>query len=167
MLGEGGCVRPTICRAARCMIAMRFVDTNILIYAVSTAAEDAGKRQRSLDLLAEADLALSVQVLQEFYVQATRAGRPGMLTHEEALCFIEAMQRFPVQAITLDVMRSALAIRERFGLSYWDSAILAAARACGCDAVYSEDLNPEQDYDGLRVINPFMGTPKLSWPNFP
>ena len=52
-------------------------------------------------------------------------------------------------------MRAAFAIRERFGLSYWDSAILAAARACGCDAVYSEDMSSEQDYDGLRVINPF------------
>ena len=49
------------------------------------------------------------------------------------------------------------AIRERFGLSYWDSALLAAARACGCDTVYSEDMSSEQDYDGLRVVNPFTG----------
>ena len=44
---------------------------------------------------------------------------------------------------------------QRFGLSYWDGAILAAARATGCDTVYSEDMSSEQDYDGLRVINPF------------
>ena len=134
---------------------MRFVDTNVLIYAVSAAVEDAGKQRRALDLLGTRDLALSVQVLQEFYVQATRPSRPGALAHEEAVNFTEALQRFPVQAITLDVMRTAFIIRERFGLSYWDSAILAAARMCGCDAVYSEDLSDEQDYDGLRVINPF------------
>ena len=55
-------------------------------------------------------------------------------------------------------MREALAIRERIGLSYWDSAILAAASLSGCDIVYSEDLNAEQDYDGLRVDNPSTGS---------
>ena len=39
--------------------------------------------------------------------------------------------------------------------SYWDAAILAAARALGCDAVYSEDMSSEQDYGGIRVVNPF------------
>jgi predicted nucleic acid-binding protein len=50
-----------------------------------------------------------------------------------------------------------VSISRRFELSYWDGAILAAARAAGCDAVYSKDLSSEQDYDGLRVINPFAG----------
>lgn len=135
---------------------MRFIDTNILIYAVSVAVEDADKSRCAQALLKERDLALSVQVLQEFYVQATRATRPGALTHREAVSFATALQRFRVQEITLAVMQSAFAIRERFGLSYWDSAILAAARASGCDVVYSEDLSPDQDYDGLRVINPFI-----------
>jgi predicted nucleic acid-binding protein len=134
---------------------MRFVDTNILIYAVSSADEDAEKTRCALTLLAERDLALSVQVLQEFYVQATRSNRPGALTHREAVDFATALQRFRVQEITVSVVHSAFAIRERFGLSYWDSAILAAARACGCDAVYSEDLSAGQDYDGLQVVNPF------------
>ena len=134
---------------------MRFVDTNVLVYAVSTADEDAEKRRVALDLLAARDLALSLQVLQEFYVQATRESRPGALSHHEATSFIEALQRFRVQAVTLGVLRTAFAIRERFRLSYWDSAILAAARTCGCDTVYSEDLSAEQDYGGLRVINPF------------
>ena len=139
---------------------MRFVDTNVLIYAVSVAAEDAEKRRRALDLLARRDLALSVQVLQEFYVQSTRSSRPGALTHTEAVAFTESLHRFPVQAITLDVMQTALTICERFRLSYWDSAILAAARLSGCDMVYSEDLSTEQDYDGLRVDNPFTDTPR-------
>ena len=134
---------------------MRFVDTNVLLYAVSAAADEAEKRHRAVNLLARRDLALSVQVLQEFYVQSTRPSRPGALTHVEAAAFIESLRRFPVQAITLDVMHTALAICERFRLSYWDSAILAAARLSGCVVVYSEDLSAEQDYDGLRVDNPF------------
>ena len=96
-----------------------------------------------------------MQVLQEFYTQATRPTRLAPLTPAEALLFLEAVQEFRVQAITLDVFRSAVLIGQRFGLAYWDSAILAAARAIGCDAVYSEDMSSEQDYDGVRVINPF------------
>ena len=134
---------------------MRFVDTNVLIYAVSALSEDAYKRLRALEVLNASDLALSVQVLQEFHHQATRSTRRGALTQEHALRFIESLMRFPIQAVTLDVFRAGVAISQRFGLSYWDGAILAAAHTLGCDAVYSEDLSDDQDYDGLRVINPF------------
>ena len=122
---------------------------------MSDLSEEADKCRSAVDLLNERDLALSVQVLQEFYYQATRPNRPAAITHDQALRFIESLGRFPVQAVTLDLFRAAVAISRRFKLSYWDGAILAAARAAGCDAVYSEDLSSEQDYDGLRVINPF------------
>ena len=147
-----GCGLPTTSRA------MPFVDTNILVYAVSAAPEDEGKRRRSLELLARRDMVLSVQVLQEFYVQATRPSRTGALRHDEAVAVIESLQRFPVQAITLEVMRLALSFRQRFGLSYWDSAVLAGVGLSGCDLVYSEDLSSEQDYDGLQVSDPFANS---------
>ena len=134
---------------------MRFIDTNILLYAVSTASEDAAKSRRALTLLESRELALSAQVLQEFYVQATRTSRPGALTHTEAVSFAMAMRRFRVQEISLPVIEDAFALRSQFSLSYWDCAILAAARACGCDDVYSEDFSDKQDYAGLQVINPF------------
>jgi predicted nucleic acid-binding protein len=134
---------------------MRFVDTNVLIYAASLDPAESDKRLRALDLLAQDELIVSIQVLQEFYVQSTRSSRRGALTHEEALSFIETLDRFSPVDMTLDVFRAALAIRERFGLSYWDGAILAAARISGCDIVYSEDMSHEQDYDGVRVVNPF------------
>lgn len=136
---------------------MRFVDTNVLLYAVSILPEDGEKRKRARELLEEPDLAVSVQVLQEFYHQATRPSRRGALSDGDALRFVERISHFPVQAITLEVFRAAVAISFRFGLSYWDGAILAAARIAGCDAVYSEDMSSEQDYHGLRVINPFSG----------
>ena len=134
---------------------MRLVDTNVLLYASSRLPEEADKRNRARKLLTEPDLAISVQVLQEFYHQATRLTRLGRLTHEDAMRFIEQLLSLPVQPITLDVFRTAVSISQRFGLSYWDGAILAAAHTLGCDAVYSEDLSDDQDYDGLRVINPF------------
>ena len=135
---------------------MRFVDTNVLVYAISIAPEDEAKRRTARGLLTRTDLALSAQVLQEFYVQATRPTGPAALEHRETVDFMQALQRFPVQAITLDVVLSACVVRERFGLSYWDSAILAAARISGCTVVYSEDMNAGQDYNGVRVVNPFL-----------
>ena len=136
-------------------LAMRFVDTNVLLYAVSEVPEEADKRARALEVLTEPDLAASVQVLQEFYHQATRPTRIRSLSGNRALQFLEPILLFRIQTMTMDVFLEAVAISRRFRLSYWDGAILAAARTLGCDVIYSEDLSSEQDYDGLRVINPF------------
>lgn len=134
---------------------MRFVDTNVLLYAASILPEAEAKRLRARELLAKPNLAVSVQVLQEFYHQATRVTRPGRLSDDDAMRFLEPVLEMRVQSVTLGVFRDAVLTRRRFGLSYWDAAILAAARALGCDAVYSEDMSAEQDYGGIRVINPF------------
>ncbi len=134
---------------------MRFVDTNVLLYAASILPEEENKRLRARELLAEPNLAVSVQVLQEFYHQATRVTRPGRLSDDDAVRLLEPVLEMRVQAITLGVFRGAVSIRRRFGLSYWDAAILSAARTLGCDAVYSEDMSAEQDYGGIRVVNPF------------
>ena len=134
---------------------MRFVDTNILLYAISADPGERRKAARANEILDAGDVGLSVQVLQEFYVQATRASRADAITHDQAVGLIESWCRFPVQVITPDVMRAALATRERFGISYWDAAILEAGRALGCAVVLSEDLDTTTDYDGIRVANPF------------
>jgi predicted nucleic acid-binding protein len=136
---------------------VRFADTNVLLYAIARDPEERAKAERANELLAEQDLALSVQVLQEFYVQATRASRRDRIAHDQAVRLIEAFQRYPVAETTTDVMRAALATRERFGISYWDAAILEAARTLGCDVVLSEDLSDSTDYAGVRVENPFRG----------
>lgn len=98
---------------------------------------------------------MSVQVLQEFYSQVTRSSRTEPLTSSQALKFIESIREFPVQDMTLAVFRGGVALSQRFRLSYWDGAILSAARTSGCAAVYSEDFSDQQDYARLRVINPF------------
>ena len=136
---------------------MRFVDTDVLLYAISRDPGEQDKAQRANDILAGRDLALSVQVLQEFYVQATRANRPDPLTYEHAAKLVESFLRFRVQELTTAVMLAALATRQRFGISCWDAAILEAGRTLGCDVVLSEDLSDGQDYAGVRVQNPFKG----------
>jgi predicted nucleic acid-binding protein len=135
---------------------VRFVDTNILLYAVSRDPQESHKAERARGILREHDLALSVQVLQEFYVQATRASRADPLTHEQAAKLVESFLRFPVVDVTTQVMLAALATHDRFGISHWDAAILEAARAAGCETVLSEDLSDGQDYAGVWVRNPFQ-----------
>ena len=135
---------------------MRLVDTNILLYAVSNREDDAGKRARAGATLIEPDLALSVQVLQEFYHQATRPRGPAGLTHEQAIEFLQPLGTLPTQEITVELFNRATETRARFGVSYWDAAILAAAKLLGCEAVYSEDLSHGQNYDGVVVINPLL-----------
>ena len=68
---------------------------------------------------------------------------------------IESFQRYPVVDLTVSIVNAALRSRERFQLSYWDAAIVEAARASGCRLLLSEDLNDGQDYAGVRVRNPF------------
>ncbi len=148
-------MQPPMRLGTPCITVVRFVDTNILLYAVSALSDDSTKCGRALALLERGNLALSVQVIQEFYVQATRPSRSDALTAEQALRFLEAIDSFPVQPLTEQVFRHAVSISGRFGLSYWDSAILAAAQATGCKIVLSEDMSSEQDYDGIRVVNPF------------
>lgn len=134
---------------------MTFIDTNIFLYAISPGPDDRVKAEKARDILRRDDLAISVQVLQEFYVQATRATRSQPLSHQEATALIELWLRFPVAPLSVPLMQAALRLKERYQTSYWDAAILAAAASLDCDELLSEDLNPGQTYDGVRLVNPF------------
>ena len=137
---------------------MRFVDTNILLYSLELDSGDSDKGEIARKILLSADLALSVQVLQEFYVQATHSRRPDALTHDFAVRLIEKWMRFRIQDNTIAVLRDALEIKARYGTSYWDSAILAAALSARCNELLSEDLNHGQQYGTVTVVNPFLKT---------
>jgi predicted nucleic acid-binding protein len=134
---------------------VRFVDTNVLLYSISSEPDERDKAVRANEILDAGDIGLSVQVLQEFYLQSTRGSRTDAITHEQAAGLVEAWCRFPVQVTDLMVMRAALTTRDRFRISYWDAAILEAARALGCETVLSEDLDDATDYEGIRVEDPF------------
>ena len=134
---------------------MQFIDTNILVYSVSDAPGEMRKRTMALEILQDQDCALSVQVLQEFYVQVTRQSRPRPLPHELAVELIETWLRFPVIDVTPSILRHALALRQRFQFHYWDCAVLAAAHAGGCDTLLTEDLTHGQSIEGVRIANPF------------
>ncbi len=134
---------------------MRLADTNILFYAADTSPEERHKRTRAAGVLKEAELCLSVQVLQEFYHQATRPMGRLRMTHEQALAFLDPFMGLPSVPVTQELLNRAVQVADRYGIPYWDAAMLAAAGMQGCDAVYSEDLNEGQSYDDVLVINPF------------
>lgn len=139
------------------MTATCFVDTNVLVYAASNAADDQGKRQTARGLLSRPDIAFSAQVLQEFYAVAVTRQRLRMC-HEEALAVLHSLAAFPICPISRDLVFEAIDARQRFGISYWDAAILTAARQLGCSTVFSEDLNAGQNYGGVTVVNPFAAS---------
>jgi len=132
-----------------------FVDTNILLYAAANEPAERAKSLTARRILETEAVALSAQVLQEFYWNATRPHKLGF-NRQRAMTFIEVWKLFPFQPTTLGIIEDALFLSERFRISYWDGAIIAAARHLNCDTIYTEDLNDGQDYEGVIAVNPFV-----------
>jgi predicted nucleic acid-binding protein len=131
------------------------LDTNILIYATSLAADHTAKAPAARAWVQRDDWGVSTQVLMEFFANA-RQPRHGLLP-TAAQDFVELIAaRRPVQAIDRELVLDALALRHRCNLSHWDAAILCAARRLGAHTVISEDMQSGRDYEGVRVLNPFL-----------
>lgn len=134
---------------------MEFLDTNILVYAVSRRLEDARKSAIARAIIRPSGQAVSLQVLQEFYRVATHPKKLGY-THQEAVLFCDGWrQAFTVLEPTLIFFDTSLELCARYQTSYFDAAILAAAVQSGCQTLFSEDLNDSQYYAGVQVVNPF------------
>lgn len=132
-----------------------FFDTNLFVYSVSHAPEDAAKKAAAERLIADTDFALSLQVVQEFVNTCLSKSRLGT-TSESVAATVEFLLSFPYVSTTPDTIRTAIRLQKRFQIKYWDAAIVAAALELGCHTIYSEDLNHGQDYGGARVFNPFV-----------
>lgn len=137
------------------MQAERFIDTNVLLYRASTRDSEASKRAIAQQLLNRSDIGLSAQVLAEFYHNAVN--KPGVrMLPASALTIVQALGALPVVPISTDLVLGAIHLQQRYQISYWDAAIIAAARELGATTVYSEDLSHGQIYAGVTVINPFL-----------
>ena len=132
-----------------------FLDTNVLVYAVSSAAADAPKKARALDLVEHSDFGLSAQVLQEFYVTVTRKIRKP-LPPALAVALMDEYRVFPVVPTDYPLIVAAVELSVRYGISYWDGAVLAAAEALAAPTLYTEDLQHGQLYGHVRAVNPFV-----------
>ena len=136
-----------------------FLDTNVLIYAVSSFPAESEKKVKALELIQHADFGLSAQVLQEFYVNVTRKiARP--LGADKAVALLEQFRSFPVVWTDYPLIVAGIETALRFGISFWDGTIVAAAESLGAATLYTEDLNHGQRYGSVQAVNPFLpGTP--------
>ena len=131
-----------------------FVDTNVLLYATSGALSEAKERGVARRILEEDDWCVSVQVLQEFYVNATGKLRT-KIQPQSVASFIRLVLTRPVVVTTPDLFTRAVDISHRYRISYWDAAIVAAAAHMGCRTLLTQDLNSGQTYEGVTALDPF------------
>lgn len=133
-----------------------FVDTNILVYAYDRDNRD--KRptavQRLEQLWVDRGGVLSTQVLQEFYVSATRK-LARRLRAEDARTIIGRYEQWPVELILTSTIRTASELEEVEMLSFWDALILASAAQAGADRVLTEDMQDGRIIGGVAIENPF------------
>lgn len=131
------------------------LDTNVLVYAAAGRGADDWKRRRALDLIESADFGTSAQVLQEFYVVVTRKAHVAM-PPAEAAAWIDRLSSRPVVAIDESLVKQAIHLSVRHQISYWDAAVIAAARSLGAPILYSEDLSHGHSHADVQVLNPFL-----------
>jgi predicted nucleic acid-binding protein len=145
------------------MNALVFVDTNVLLYRHDSAKPE--KQQAAEIWLAHLWRTrtgrLSMQVLQEFYLNATQKLNPG-LSRQVARQEVQDLTAWHPIPVDLQVVTDAWDLQDRYALSFWDSLIAAAARLAGCRFLLTEDLQHDQDLNGVRVLSPFIARPSSS-----
>jgi predicted nucleic acid-binding protein len=131
------------------------LDSNVLVYALSDAPPERKKRNTAATLLAEQDFGTSYQVLMETWVVATRRmAKP--VPEEKVAVFLDRVLAFPCVPGAADLYRQAFRLSRRYEIHPYDAAIVAAAQELGAHTLYSEDLSDGQEYDGVKVVNPFL-----------
>ncbi len=140
------------------MSAPVFVDTNVFIYAV----DQADPKKQNAARLWRAELwksrrgRVSFQVLHEFLVKVTQKWPA---SRDDARAEVRDLLAWQPVVLDAAVLERAWKIQERYQLSFWDSLIVAAAKAAGCRYLLTEDLQAGQDLDGVVVVNPFLQEP--------
>jgi predicted nucleic acid-binding protein len=140
------------------MTAPVFVDTNVLIYAL----DEADRKKHEAARLWRADLwksrrgRISYQVLQEFYVKVTQKWPS---SRQQARAEVRDLLAWQPVSVDAPLLERAWRIQDRYHFSFWDALIVAAAKVASCRYLLTEDLQADQDIDGVLVINPFLHAP--------
>lgn len=137
------------------MSVRSFFDTNVLIYTDDKSA--GAKRRRALELLAEHRRAhtgaVSLQVLQEYFVAVTRKLHVDEGTARRK---VELFAEFDLVVPELADILAAIDLHRLHGFSFWDALVLRAAKQSGCRVLWSEDMQHKREVDGVLVVNPFL-----------
>jgi predicted nucleic acid-binding protein len=135
-----------------------FVDTNVLIYALDQA--DLKKQERAMTwralLWKSGRGRVSIQVLHEFYVKVTQKWPKA---REDARSEILDLMAWSPVEMNSALLQLAWKFQDRYQLSFWDALIVAAAKTSSCRYLLTEDLQSDQDLDGVMVLNPFLHDP--------
>lgn len=132
-----------------------FLDTNILVY--GDDGDEPQKQRKALDLIAEHRQrrtgVVSLQVLQEYFTAVTRKKKidAGVARHK-----VEIFSRFHLGEPGVSDILAAIDIHRLHGFSYWDALVLRMAKQTGCRVLLSEDMQHGQEFDGVRIVNPFL-----------
>ncbi|MGO9085377.1 MAG: PIN domain-containing protein [Candidatus Sulfotelmatobacter sp.] len=140
------------------MTALVFVDSNVLIYAMDEGnpkKHEAAKLWRS-ELWKSRRGRVSFQVLQEFYANIARRWPEAS---EQARAEIRNLLAWKPVVMNAEILEHGWKVQDRYKLSFWDSLIVAAAKAASCRFLLTEDLQADQDFDGVVVLNPFRRGP--------
>lgn len=132
-----------------------FIDTNILIYSIDKFDKSKQKKARALlkEIAVSDTGVISTQVLQEFYVAATKKLNAAPLIVKE---IINGFEKFEVVQITVEIIKDAMDVSLLNKISYWDALIIASAETAKCTALITEDLIAGQIIRGVKIINPFQ-----------
>jgi predicted nucleic acid-binding protein len=140
------------------MAAPVFVDTNVFLYALDQADRKKQLAARAWrDELWKSRLGrISFQVLQEFYVKATQKWPEN---RDEARAEVKDLLAWGPVTVDAAILERGWRLQDRFQLSFWDALIVSAAKSIGCRYLLTEDLQTNQDLDGLIVVSPFLADP--------
>jgi len=143
------------------MSVRSFFDTNVLVYTDDKAAP--AKQRRALELLAEHRRAgtgvVSLQVLQEYFVTVIRKLKVDAVRARRK---IELMAEFDVASPELSDVLAAIDLHRLHTINFWDALIVRSAKQAGCSVLYSEDMQPGREIDGVRIVNPFQSENRRS-----
>ena len=140
------------------MTALVFVDTNVLIYAL----DEADQKKHEAARLWRAQLwksrrgRISYQVLQEFYVKVTQKWPDA---REQVRAEVRDLLAWQPVCANAALLERAWRVQDRYRLSFWDALIVAAAKVASCRYLLTEDLQADQEVDGILIINPFRHSP--------
>lgn len=133
-----------------------FLDTNVLIYAATGKIDDRRRYDVAGRLIESKLFGLSGQVLAEFYTNVIDPKKHmDIMPAAEVDRWMRLLGRYPIAPVDGGMVASGIAYSRRYQISYWDGAILAAAERLNAPILYTEDLNHDQTYGSVRVVNPF------------
>ena len=133
---------------------MKFIDTNVFVYAADSKnpAKRAVARKLVTAAVSSGGYRINVQVLNEF---TSVAHRKLGLTNGEIKAYLELFRALPVLPVSADVTEKGLDVMTRYAIQFYDALLLVSASEIGCDEFITEDLNDGQIYCGMKAINPF------------